>query len=183
MQSVADSINENQKQIIEYGKNITSYYASALTSLTSLSDSSLSRASTLIERNIKTLSEGGLTGLQFSFAPSVSQDAIEEQRDENQQLQEEMRSYYIAVENMQKTSLDLQYQEQMADNERKKAELLETLNEQKQALNSYFIEVETTQKTSNANVENQLSTHTSNITTQVSGLVQNVKTMVSELNS
>lgn len=183
MQSVADSINENQKQIIEYGENITSYYASALTSLTSLSDSSLSRASTLIERNIKTLSEGGLTGLQFSFAPSVSQDAIEEQRDENQQLQEEMRSYYIAVENMQKTSLDLQYQEQMADNERKKAELLETLNEQKQALNSYFIEVETTQKTSNANVENQLSTHTSNITTQVSGLVQNVKTMVSELNS
>lgn len=60
MQSVADSINENQKQIIEYGENITSYYASALTSLTSLSDSSLSRASTLIERNIKTLSEGGL---------------------------------------------------------------------------------------------------------------------------
>lgn len=37
MKSTADSIAENQKQIIEYGKNITSYYMSALSAINSLS--------------------------------------------------------------------------------------------------------------------------------------------------
>ena len=92
MKSVADSINENQRQIIEYGRNVTTYYASALSSLTSLSNSSLGKASNLIDRNIKTLSEGGLNGLKFSFAPSVPLSAVEKQREENQTLQDEMLS-------------------------------------------------------------------------------------------
>ena len=37
MKSTADSIAENQKQIIEYGKNITSYYMSALSAINFLS--------------------------------------------------------------------------------------------------------------------------------------------------
>lgn len=41
MKSTADSIAENQKQIIEYGKNITSYYMSALSAINSLSKSSI----------------------------------------------------------------------------------------------------------------------------------------------
>ena len=94
MKSTADSIAENQKQIIEYGKNITSYYMSALSAINSLSKNSIERATTLIDRNIKTLSEGGLTGLEFSFAPTVPQSAIEKQRNENQSLKNETQSYY-----------------------------------------------------------------------------------------
>ena len=41
MKSTADSIAENQKQIIEYGKNITSYYMSALSAINSLSKNSI----------------------------------------------------------------------------------------------------------------------------------------------
>lgn len=156
MKSTADSIAENQKQIIEYGKNITSYYMSALSAINSLSKSSIERATTLIDRNIKTLSEGGLTGLEFSFAPTVPQSAIEKQRNENQSLKNEMQSYYDSVAEMQKTALALQYKEQMAENEKKRQEILKSLKEQQNDLNEHYATVEKAQETHNATTqENQ----------------------------
>lgn len=156
MKSTADSIAENQKQIIEYGKNITSYYMSALSAINSLSKNSIERATTLIDRNIKTLSEGGLTGLEFSFVPTVPQSAIEKQRNENQSLKNEMQSYYDSVAEMQKTALDLQYKEQMAENEKKRQEILKSLKEQQNDLNEHYATVEKAQKTHNATTqENQ----------------------------
>lgn len=156
MKSTADSIAENQKQIIEYGKNITSYYMSALSAINSLSKDSIERATTLIDRNIKTLSEGGLTGLEFSFVPTVPQSAIEKQRNENQSLKNEMQSYYNSVAEMQKTALDLQYKEQMAENEKKRQEILESLKEQQNDLNEHYATVEKAQETHNVTTqENQ----------------------------
>lgn len=153
MKSTADSIAENQKQIIEYGKNITSYYMSALSAIDSLSKNSIERATTLIDRNIKTLSEGGLTGLEFSFVPTVPQSAIEKQRNENQSLKNEMQSYYDSVAEMQKTALDLQYKEQMAENEKKRQEILESLKEQQNDLNEHYATVEKAQETHNATTQ------------------------------
>lgn len=181
MKSVADSINENQKQIIEYGKNVSSYYMSALTSISSLSKDSISRATSLIDRNIKTLSEGGLTGLQFNIIPTMPQSAIERQRNENATLLNDMSSYYDSVAEMQKTALDLQFQEQMADNARKKEELLKTLNEQKQALNDYFVDVENKQKTHDNTTTQEMSTDLTNKTIQVQTFTDAVKDTVSEL--
>lgn len=156
MKSTADSIAENQKQIIEYGKNITSYYMSALSAINYLSKNSIERATTLIDRNIKTLSEGGLTGLEFSFVPTVPQSAIEKQRNENQSLKNEMQSYYDSVAEMQKTALDLQYKEQMAENEKKRQEILESLKEQQNDLNEHYATVEKAQETHNVTTqENQ----------------------------
>lgn len=153
MKSTADSIAENQKQIIEYGKNITSYYMSALSAINSLSKDSIERATTLIDRNIKTLSEGGLTGLEFSFVPTVPQSAIEKQRNENQSLKNEMQSYYNSVAEMQKTALDLQYKEQMTENEKKRQEILESLKEQQNDLNEHYATVEKAQETHNATTQ------------------------------
>lgn len=153
MKSTADSIAENQKQIIEYGKNITSYYMSALSAINSLSKNSIERATTLIDRNIKTLSEGGLTGLEFSFVPTVPQSAIEKQRNENQSLKNEMQSYYDSVAEMQKTALDLQYKEQMAENEKKRQEILKSLKEQQNDLNEHYATVEKAQETHNATTQ------------------------------
>lgn len=153
MKSTADSIAENQKQIIEYGKNITSYYMSALSAINSLSKNSIERATTLIDRNIKTLSEGGLTGLEFSFVPTVPQSAIEKQRNENQSLKNEMQSYYNSVAEMQKTALDLQYKEQMTENEKKRQEILESLKEQQNDLNEHYATVEKAQETHNATTQ------------------------------
>lgn len=153
MKSTADSIAENQKQIIEYGKNITSYYMSALSAINYLSKNSIERATTLIDRNIKTLSEGGLTGLEFSFVPTVPQSAIEKQRNENQSLKNEMQSYYNSVAEMQKTALDLQYKEQMTENEKKRQEILESLKEQQNDLNEHYATVEKAQETHNATTQ------------------------------
>lgn len=153
MKSTADSIAENQKQIIEYGKNITSYYMSALSAINSLSKDSIERATTLIDRNIKTLSEGGLTGLEFSFVPTVPQSAIEKQRNENQSLKNEMQSYYNSVAEMQKTALDLQYKEQMTENEKKRQEILESLKEQQNDLNEHYATVEKAQESHNATTQ------------------------------
>lgn len=153
MKSTADSIAENQKQIIEYGKNITSYYMSALSAINSLSKNSIERATTLIDRNIKTLSEGGLTGLEFSFVPTVPQSAIEKQRNENQSLKNEMQSYYNSVAEMQKTALDLQYKEQMAENEKKRQEILKSLKEQQNDLQEHYATVEKAQENHNATTQ------------------------------
>lgn len=153
MKSTADSIAENQKQIIEYGKNITSYYMSALSAIDSLSKNSIERATTLIDRNIKTLSEGGLTGLEFSFVPTVPQSAIEKQRNENQSLKNEMQSYYDSVAEMQKTALDLQYKEQMAENEKKRQEILKSLKEQQNDLTNHYATVEKAQEAHNATTQ------------------------------
>ena len=192
MKSTADSIAENQKQIIEYGKNITSYYMSALSAIDSLSKNSIERATTLIDRNIKTLSEGGLTGLEFSFVPTVPQSAIEKQRNENQSLKNEMQSYYDSVAEMQKTALDLQYKEQMAENEKKRQEILESLKEQQNDLNEHYATVEKAQETHNATtqenqkqndeavVTEQKNTHT-NILNAASDFVSDFKKMISDL--
>lgn len=192
MKSTADSIAENQKQIIEYGKNITSYYMSALSAINSLSKSSIERATTLIDRNIKTLSEGGLTGLEFSFAPTVPQSAIEKQRNENQSLKNEMQSYYDSVAEMQKTALALQYKEQMAENEKKRQEILKSLKEQQNDLNEHYATVEKAQETHNATtqenqkqndaavVTEQKNTHT-NILNAASDFVSDFKKMISDL--
>lgn len=192
MKSTADSIAENQKQIIEYGKNITSYYMSALSAINSLSKSSIERATTLIDRNIKTLSEGGLTGLEFSFAPTVPQSAIEKQRNENRSLKNEMQSYYDSVAEMQKTALALQYKEQMAENEKKRQEILKSLKEQQNDLNEHYATVEKAQETHNATtqenqkqndaavVTEQKNTHT-NILNAASDFVSDFKKMISDL--
>lgn len=192
MKSTADSIAENQKQIIEYGKNITSYYMSALSAIDSLSKNSIERATTLIDRNIKTLSEGGLTGLEFSFVPTVPQSAIEKQRNENQSLKNEMQSYYDSVAEMQKTALDLQYKEQMAENEKKRQEILKSLKEQQNDLNEHYATVEKAQETHNATtqenqkqndeavVTEQKNTHT-NILNAASDFVSDFKKMISDL--
>ena len=129
MKSVADSIAENGKNIIEYGKSITEYYMSAMSAIGSMADNTIERATSLFERNIKTLQEGGLTGLQFNLSPTVPQSAYEKQRQENLNMEDEMRSYYDTLAQMQKTALDMQYKETVADNERKRQELIESLNE------------------------------------------------------
>lgn len=181
MKSVADSINENQKQIVEYGKNVSSCYMSALTSISSLSKDSISRATTLIDRNIKSLSEGSLTGLQFNITPTIPQSAVEKQRKENTTLLNDMSSYYDSVAEMQKIALDLQYQEQMDDNARKKEELIKSLNEQKQALNDYFVDIEDTQKAHNNTTTQEMSTDLTNKTIQVQTFTDTVKDTINEL--
>lgn len=192
MKSTADSIAENQKQIIEYGKNITSYYMSALSAINSLSKNSIERATTLIDRNIKTLSEGGLTGLEFSFVPTVPQSAIEKQRNENQSLKNEMQSYYNSVAEMQKTALDLQYKEQMVENEKKRQEILKSLKEQQNDLNKHYATVAKAQEIHNATTqENQKQSDAAIIAEQqnaqtnslneISGFIDQFKTMIKDL--
>ena len=149
MKSVADSIADNSKNIIEYGKSITEYYMSAMSSIGSMADASIERATSLFERNVKTLQEGGLTGLQFNLSPIVPQSAFEKQRQENRNMEDEMRSYYDTVAEMQKTALDMQYQETVADNERKRQELLGSLNEAMSAQQSYSIGTQSLQKSTN----------------------------------
>ena len=149
MKSVADSIADNSKNIIEYGKSITEYYMSAMSSIGSMADASIERATSLFERNVKTLQEGGLTGLQFNLSPIVPQSAFEKQRQENRNMEDEMRSYYDTVADMQKTALDMQYQETVADNERKRQELLGSLNEAMSAQQSYSIGTQSLQKSTN----------------------------------
>lgn len=180
MKSTADSINENQKQIIEYGKNITSYYMSALKSINSMSTATLNRATSLIERNIKTLSEGGLTGLEFSFSPNIPQSAIEKQRSENQSLLQEMQNYYTATAEMQKNALDLEFQEQVADNARKKEELLKQLAEQQTAINDYFVSVKTEQQTFNTETTSALNNDLTTKTNAINSALSTIKESVSE---
>ena len=149
MKSVADSIADNSKNIIEYGKSITEYYMSAMSSIGSMADASIERATSLFERNVKTLQEGGLTGLQFNLSPIVPQSAFEKQRQENRNMEDEMRSYYDTVADMQKTALDLQYQETVADNERKRQELLGSLNEAMSTQQTYSSGLQSLQKSTN----------------------------------
>lgn len=129
MKSVADSIADNSKNIMDYGKNMVEYYMSAMSMIGNLSDNTIERATSLFERNVKTLQEGGLAGLQFNLSPTVPQSAYERQRDENRKLEDEMRDYYDTVAKMQKTALDMQYQETVEDNNRKRQELNDSLNE------------------------------------------------------
>lgn len=149
MKSVADSIAENQKAILEYAKNITEYYTSALKSIGSLSKGTLDEATNLIDRNIKSLSEGGLIGLSFDLSPTVPQSAVEAQRRQNQTMEEQMRAYYDDVAAMQKAAFDLEYKEQMADNARKRQELYESLAEQKGLISDYSKDKQDTQKATN----------------------------------
>lgn len=149
MKSVADSIADNSKNIIEYGRSISEYYMSALSSIGSLSSNTIERATSLFERNVKTLQEGGLTGLQFNLSPIVPQSAFEKQRQENRNMEDEMRSYYDTVADMQKTALDMQYQETVADNERKRQELLGSLNEAMSTQQAYSIGTQSLQKSTN----------------------------------
>ena len=178
MKSTADAINENQKQIIEYGKNITSYYMSALKSINSMSTATLNRANNLIERNIKTLSEGGLTGLEFGFSPSVPQSAVEKQHSENQSLLQEMQNYYTATAEMQKNALDLEFQEQIADNERKKQKLLKQLAEQQEIISTHYIQTKTEQQSFNTEtttaLNNDLTTKTNAINSALSTIKESV---------
>ena len=129
MKSVADNIATNAKNMRDYGKNMAEYYTSALKSISSTQKVTLDKATSLFERNVKSLSEGGLIGFDFSLSPTVPESAYEKQRKENQTLEEEMRRYYDAIAAMQKTALDMQFQEQMADNERKRQDLNEQLQD------------------------------------------------------
>ena len=187
MKSTADAINENQKQIIEYGKNITSYYMSALKSINSMSTATLNRANNLIERNIKTLSEGGLTGLEFGFSPSVPQSAVEKQHSENQSLLQEMQNYYTATAEMQKNALDLEFQEQLADNERKKQELLKQLAEQQEIISTHYIQTKTEQQSFNTEtttaLNNDLTTKTNAINSALSTIKESVTETINWLKS
>lgn len=153
MKSVADSIAENRKNIIEYGKNITEYYMSALTSVGKLSKETIDESTDLFERNVKTLSEGGLTGLQFNLSPTVPESAYEIQRAENESLEDEMRRYYDAVAEMQKIALDMQYQETVADNARKRQDLLDSLNEAYASQQSYSSSTIGLQKATNNTIK------------------------------
>lgn len=187
MKSTADAINENQKQIIEYGKNITSYYMSALKSINSMSTATLNRANNLIERNIKTLSEGGLTGLEFGFSPSVPQSAVEKQHSENQSLLQEMQNYYTATAEMQKNALDLEFQEQIADNERKKQKLLKQLAEQQEIISTHYIQTKTEQQSFNTEtttaLNNDLTTKTNAINSALSTIKESVTQTINWLKS
>lgn len=149
MKSVVDSIASGRKSIIDYGKNITEYYMSAMKSIGSLSKNAISQSNSLFERNVKALENGGLTGLQFTLSPIVPQDAVDKQRQENRSLEDEMRSYYETVGHMQKTALDLQYQETLADNEKKRQELIESLTKAKGELEIASQDVLNLQKTTN----------------------------------
>ena len=134
MKSVADSIAENNKDIINYGKNIAEYYTSALTSISSLSKSTVDEATNLLDRNIKSLSEGGLVGLSFNLSPTIPKSALDKQKEQNRSMEAEMQSYYDTVAQMQKAALDLEYQEQMASYAEQREELDGTLTKSKEAI-------------------------------------------------
>ena len=180
MKSTADSINENQKKIIEYGKNITSYYMSALKSINSMSTETLNRATSLIERNIKTLSEGGLTGLEFSFTPSMPKSALEKQRSENKSLLQEMQNYYNTTAKMQKSALDLEFQEQVASNAQKKQELLKQLAEQQEEISNYCAKVKTEQTSFNTETTAALTDDLASKTEAVDSALDAIKKSVND---
>ncbi|MDO5398281.1 MAG: hypothetical protein Q4G33_10155, partial [bacterium] len=147
--SITDSIAENKKNIIQYAKDITDYYTSALKSISTLGQSSLERASSLFDRNVETLKKGGLTGLQFTLSPTVPQSAVDKQRAESREYEDYMQAHYDTLAQMQKTALDMQYQETLADNERKRQELIESLNEAQEEYSKYSSGVQTTQLQTN----------------------------------
>lgn len=151
MKSVADNIATNAKNMRDYGKNVAEYYTSALKSISSTQKATLDKATSLFERNVKSLSEGGLIGFDFSLSPTVPESAYEKQRKENKTLEEEMQRYYDAIAAMQKTALDLQYQEQVADNARKREDLNESLQNAKDNLAQFAnTGVNAAEKVSNA---------------------------------
>lgn len=146
MKSVADSIAENNKNIINYSKSIAEYYTSALTSVSSLSKTTIDEATNLLDRNIKSLSEGGLTGLQFNLSPTIPKSALDKQREQNRSMEAEMQSYYDTVAKMQKVALDLEYQEQMQSYAEQRAELDSTLNKSKTNIENTAKDIQTETK-------------------------------------
>jgi len=146
MKSVADSIAETNKDIINYGKNIAEYYTSALTSVSSLSKTTIDEATNLLDRNIKSLSEGGLTGLQFNLSPTIPKSALDKQKEQNRSMETEMQSYYDTIAQMQKVALDLEYQEQMQSYAEQRAELDNTLNKSKTEIQKASKDIQTETK-------------------------------------
>lgn len=149
MKSVADGIAESTQDITKYNRQITEYYMSALTSMSSLSKDVVDETSNLLDRNIESLSKGGLTGLDFSLSPTVPQSAYEIQREENETIEQEMQEHYNAVAEMQKIALDLKYQEQVEANAKEREELLRSLNEARAELQNFSNDVRNLQGATN----------------------------------
>ncbi len=192
MKSVADNIATNAKNMRDYGKNVAEYYTSALKSIGSMQKATLQKASSLFERNVKSLSEGGLIGFDFNLTPTVPESVYEKQRKENRTLEEEMQRYYDTIAAMQKTALDMQFKEQMADNERKRQDLNDTLKDayDKQAQYAAAVvknqqdtdkKVKDEQKQTDAEVVNETTNTAITVSNIVEQLSNNVITAVQKM--
>lgn len=112
MRDAAESIAENERNIAEYRVAISEYYTSALVNSTTVSKDLLDQAVSQYDRNIKALGEGGLNGIEFNLSPTIPENAVEKQREENKALEEEMRDYYETIEKIEKDALELSLKEQ-----------------------------------------------------------------------
>lgn len=156
METVATSLMESKKQAIEYATTISSYYMLALTSISSLSSESISKINNLLNRNIKTLSEGGLQGIEFNLTPNLPKSALEKQAQENKQIEAEMSSHYETLNELKRNALDLEYQEQLNAYAQQEQDLLETLNKFQTKYNEYQSSlIESQQNTNEIIYENQ----------------------------
>lgn len=167
MASIGDSYFEALKKQREYQKELFSTKADALSSLATEMSESSEQATSIIEKAFSSIETGGLTGGlgNEKFLPTVTKDAVEKQRSENEKLIAEEQRYRDAIADIQQKALDAQKAKDDEEHAEQREEYEKALQD---AQNKYNEAV----NNSLSNTSSAFSNTLDDLTNQIDGFIQ-----------
>lgn len=144
IQETGQSLREAKKASQEYSLSLIQLNKEKVASVAQDLVKSIEDSSSLFDDNITKMEKGGLGGLLFDLLPTIPEDAIENQKNQNEALIEEEQRYREEINEIRQNALALEKSENETAYAENKKELQQALIDAKQDLNDTLVDVQST---------------------------------------
>ena len=144
IQETGQSLREAKKASQEYTLSLIQLNKEKVASMAQDLVKSIEDSSSLFDNNLSKMEKGGLGGFSFDLLPTIPEDAIENQKNQNEALIEEEQRYREEIDEIRQNALALEKSENETAYVENKKELQQALIDAKQDLNDTLADVQST---------------------------------------
>ena len=176
LESLGDKYYENQKAVIKYRDAMYENRLGLIEEMADISTQQTDQLSEIVDRSFKILENGSITGDYFAMPllSSVSWDAVEKQRRENDQLIAEEQRYRDEIAKIRKQATIMEKAEDDADREEKRQEAYEDFNDKVNSINDSISNIY-------ENISEISRTSTDGVLSEANRMVSGLKSAVDEV--